>query len=49
MVGVWWCDEEANRLVVPMPDIGLKHEIADSNEVERKVIMDFLPRLREHH
>ena len=49
MVGAWWCDEEAKRLGMPVSDIGLKHEIADYNEVDSKVMMEFLPRLREHH
>ena len=43
MVGVWWCDEEAKRLGMPVPDIGLKHEIADYNEVDSKVMMDSCP------
>ena len=49
MVGAWWCDDEAKRLGVPMPDIDLKHEIADYNEVDCKVMMEVLPHLREHH
>ncbi len=46
MVGAWWCAREAERMGIPMAELSLMSEIRDYNEVDCKVMWEFLTYLR---
>ena len=49
MTGAWWCEEEAERKGLTLPDIELMQEIVAYNEVDCKVMMEVLAYLRTSH
>ena len=49
MVGVWRCEEEAQKRGMPMTELPLMHEIVRYNEVDCKVMMEIVRYLRTYH
>ncbi|MEX2246204.1 MAG: hypothetical protein WEC75_05910 [Dehalococcoidia bacterium] len=49
MVGAWWCEEEAGRTSVRLPEIDLMREIIAYNEVDCRVMMEIVRYLRASH
>ena len=49
MVGAWRCDEQAQKQVVAMTGLPLMGEIVRYNEVDCKVMMEFVSYLRANH
>jgi len=46
MIGAWWCDEEAERTGVTLPEIELMHEIGTYNAVDCRSMAEVLAWLR---
>ncbi|MEO7333382.1 MAG: hypothetical protein ABIZ71_05520 [Gemmatimonadales bacterium] len=46
MIGAWWCDAEATRMGVAMPEIELMQEIGKYNEVDCRTMAQILEWLR---
>ncbi len=48
MIGAWWCDEEAERTGVTLPEIELMAEIGRYNEVDCRSMAEVLAWLRKN-
>ena len=46
MVGAWWCDAEAARTGVPMPELPLMIDIGRYNEVDCRAMAELVTWLR---
>jgi hypothetical protein len=49
MVGAWWCEEEAARRGVTLAELDLMQEILEYNEIDCRVMMEIVRRLRAEH
>ena len=49
MVGAWWCQDEAVRQDVTLPELDLMQEIVRYNEVDCRVMMEIVRYMRAHH
>lgn len=49
MVGMWWCEHEADARACTLAEIDLMQEIARYNEVDCRTMMEIVHYLRAHH
>ena len=49
MVGAWWAASEAGDKEISMQEVQLIQDISRYNEVDCKVMMEFISYVRNHH